>query len=105
MVCLILTVSPVCSLILFSSLECLVQIGQTAGEADPSAESKIRQIIRLRTVHLLALFIFVYVGVEVTIAGLMHVDSSSVTESPNPDQGGLSHSRSRFVEVVPRPGE
>ena len=46
-----------------------------AGQApDPASEhsegSKYRQIFRLREVHLLAFFILVYVGVEVTIGGM-----------------------------------
>ena len=51
------------------TIECLAQIGQAADETGISEESKIRQIVRIRAVHLLALFILVYVGVEVTIAG------------------------------------
>ena len=38
--------------------------------ADPGNEgNKYRQIFRLREVHLLAAFLLVYVGVEVTIGG------------------------------------
>ena len=54
--------------------ECLEQIGQAAGEKGTSEDNKFRQIFRLKTVHLLAFFILVYVGVEVTIGGqLTHV--------------------------------
>ncbi|KAJ6593097.1 major facilitator superfamily domain-containing protein [Mycena capillaripes] len=49
--------------------ECLSQIGQEIGEKGESEESHFRQIISTKAVHLLALFLFVYVGVEVTIGG------------------------------------
>ncbi|TFY55750.1 hypothetical protein EVG20_g9203 [Dentipellis fragilis] len=49
--------------------ECLAQIGQSAGEQGTSEDSKYRQIFRLKELHLLAFFIFVYVGVEVTLGG------------------------------------
>ena len=51
-------------------LDCLLQAGETiaqkvAGEDD----HKFRQIMQTKAVHFLALFILVYVGVEVTIGG------------------------------------
>jgi len=49
--------------------ECLSQIGQAAREPNISENSKMRQILSHRAVHLLAIFIMVYVGVEVTVAG------------------------------------
>ncbi|KAJ7023369.1 major facilitator superfamily domain-containing protein, partial [Mycena alexandri] len=49
--------------------KCLSQIGQEAGETGESEESHFRQIISIKAVHILALFLFVYVGVEVTIGG------------------------------------
>ncbi|KAJ6631294.1 MFS general substrate transporter [Mycena sp. CBHHK59/15] len=49
--------------------DCLAQIGQQRGEQGPTGESHFRQIISIKAVHLLALFLFVYVGVEVTIGG------------------------------------
>jgi hypothetical protein len=49
--------------------ECLAQIGQPAGEKGTSESSQFNQIFRLREVHLLAFFILVYVGVEVTVGG------------------------------------
>ncbi|TFK38015.1 major facilitator superfamily domain-containing protein [Crucibulum laeve] len=48
---------------------CLSQIGQEAGEKGTSEHSAFRQILSLKAVHLLAFFILVYVGVEVTIGG------------------------------------
>ncbi|KAG1748273.1 MFS general substrate transporter [Suillus paluster] len=51
--------------------ECLAQIGQPAGEKGTSESSQFKQILGLREVHLLAFFILVYVGVEVTVGGWM----------------------------------
>lgn len=49
--------------------ECLVEIGQSATEKGTSSDSTFRQILSQKTVHLLAFFSFVYVGVEVTLGG------------------------------------
>ncbi|EGN92872.1 hypothetical protein SERLA73DRAFT_172543 [Serpula lacrymans var. lacrymans S7.3] len=49
--------------------ECLAQIGLAAMETGTSQDSKFRQIFALRDVHLLASFILVYVGAEVTVGG------------------------------------
>ncbi|KAF8870181.1 major facilitator superfamily domain-containing protein [Infundibulicybe gibba] len=49
--------------------ECLDKIGQSAGEKGASEDTKFRQILSIKSVHLLAFFILVYVGVEVTIGG------------------------------------
>jgi fucose permease len=49
--------------------ECLVDIGQAAAEQGTSSDSTFRQILSHKTVHLLAFFILVYVGVEVTVGG------------------------------------
>ena len=49
--------------------ECLAQIGQPAGEQSQGENSHFRQIFALKDVHLLAVFILVYVGVEVTLGG------------------------------------
>ncbi|KAJ8078953.1 hypothetical protein PM082_013237 [Marasmius tenuissimus] len=50
--------------------ECLAQIGQTAGEKDQeSKHGTFRQILGQRSVHLMAFYILVYVGVEFTIGG------------------------------------
>jgi fucose permease len=45
------------------------------GESNPSSVpgSSMKQILRLRVVHLMAAFILVYVGVEVTIGGMYHI--------------------------------
>ncbi|KAG5649600.1 hypothetical protein H0H81_002891 [Sphagnurus paluster] len=49
--------------------ECLRQAGETVSEQEDATSSKFRVILSHRTVHLLAFFILVYVGVEVTIGG------------------------------------
>ncbi|KAG1876339.1 MFS general substrate transporter [Suillus subluteus] len=51
--------------------ECLAKIGQPPGEKGTSEKSQFNQILRLREVHLLAFFILIYVGVEVTMGGWM----------------------------------
>ena len=54
---------------LFIYLECLVAIGEAPSEQRTSDGSTFRQILGHKTVHLLAFFILVYVGVEVTVGG------------------------------------
>ncbi|EIW78196.1 MFS general substrate transporter [Coniophora puteana RWD-64-598 SS2] len=49
--------------------ECLAQIGVPAGDRGTSNRGEFRQIIALKEVHLLALFILFYVGTEVTLGG------------------------------------
>ncbi|KAJ7108818.1 major facilitator superfamily domain-containing protein [Mycena epipterygia] len=49
--------------------DCLAEIGQEMQDEGPSEESHFRQIVSIKAVHLLALFLFVYVGLEVTIGG------------------------------------
>ncbi|ESK97816.1 hypothetical protein Moror_17245 [Moniliophthora roreri MCA 2997] len=49
--------------------DCLAEIGQQPGEKGTSEHSSFRQILGQRNVHLMAFFIMVYVGVEVTIGG------------------------------------
>lgn len=49
--------------------ECLAQIGLPPCEKGNSERSQLRQVFALRAVHLLAFFILVYVGVEVTVGG------------------------------------
>jgi fucose permease len=50
--------------------ECLVEAGYQPGARNTDEDrSNIRQMMSLKTVHLLATFIFIYVGIEVTIGG------------------------------------
>lgn len=57
---------------LHGPLECLAQIGQAPGEKGPgdSEHGTMRQIMGTRAVHLLAFFILVYVGIEVSMGGM-----------------------------------
>ena len=55
------------------SVECLALAGEVIPESTSGSEentSNLRNVMRSRAVHLLALFILIYVGVEVTIGGL-----------------------------------
>ncbi|KAJ7353451.1 major facilitator superfamily domain-containing protein [Mycena albidolilacea] len=49
--------------------ESLARIGEAVPETNSSDRSNFRQILSIKTVHVLAFFILVYVGVEVTIGG------------------------------------
>ncbi|KAK1223948.1 hypothetical protein PQX77_013169 [Marasmius sp. AFHP31] len=70
--------------------DCLVEIGQTAGEKDQgSKHGTFRQILTHRNVHLMAFFILVYVGVEVTIGGWI-VTFLIRERSGGPDAGYIS---------------
>ena len=51
-------------------LECHAEIGQAITAKNTTNASTFSQIIRSKRVHLLAFFLLVYVGVEVTIGGL-----------------------------------
>ncbi|KAJ7432132.1 MFS general substrate transporter [Mycena galericulata] len=49
--------------------ECLAQLGQPAVIKDNNKRSHMRQIFSMKALHLMALFLFVHVGVGVAIAG------------------------------------
>ncbi|KAI0252492.1 MFS general substrate transporter [Lactifluus subvellereus] len=49
--------------------ECLARIGQATEEKEAGGGSKYKEMFKLKALHLLAFFILVYVGVEVTIGG------------------------------------
>lgn len=56
-------------------LACLAEIGQTPSHDEQSTtNSKYSQICGLRALHLLAFFILIYVGVEVTLGGVYITD-------------------------------
>lgn len=64
--------------------ECLEEIGQDAVEKGTSEHSAFRQILSIKAVHLLAFFILVYVGVEVTMGGVSRLlvrHRSTLTEN------------------------
>ncbi len=69
--------------------DCLAEIGHPPGEKGDNEHSTFRQILTLKTVHLLAFFILVYVGVEVTIGG-MSSSFFAKREIPTFFQGGSS---------------
>ncbi|KAI5123263.1 hypothetical protein M0805_001352 [Coniferiporia weirii] len=64
--------------------ECLQEIGEAAGELGTSEDSKYKQILSQKVVHLLAFFSLVYVGIEITIGGW------TVTYIINDRHGGAS---------------
>ncbi|KAJ7800352.1 MFS general substrate transporter [Mycena olivaceomarginata] len=49
--------------------ECLAQLGQAETDKGPSANSHMRQALTMKSLHLMALFLFVHVGIGVSIAG------------------------------------
>ncbi|EIW82726.1 MFS general substrate transporter [Coniophora puteana RWD-64-598 SS2] len=54
----------------FKSLEsCLADVGRESGEQDTTETAHFKQIMKNKTVHLLGIFILLYVGVEVTLGG------------------------------------
>ncbi|KAL6302999.1 MFS general substrate transporter [Sparassis latifolia] len=72
--------------------ECLADIGQAPADHSAlsnSEDSKYKQIFRLRPLHLLAFFILVYVGVEVTIGGWIVTFIINVREG-GPSSGYIS---------------
>lgn len=52
--------------------ECLAEIGQMPDEHPEESKdgSKYKQMFKLKELHLLAFFILIYVGVEVTVGGM-----------------------------------
>ena len=67
------------------NVECLEAIGLAAstdgGRAADVTGNKYRQMMRLRDVHFMALFILIYVGTEVTLGGTFSVPVLSVSRS------------------------
>jgi len=57
--------------------ECLAQIGLPPAEQVDTETSQFRQVFSLKAVHLLAFFILLAVGVEVTIGGA-HIRSAAL---------------------------
>ncbi|KAG1745199.1 MFS general substrate transporter [Suillus lakei] len=87
------------------SLECLAQIGQPAGEKGTSEKSQFSQILRLREVHLLAFFILIYVGVEVTTSAQYVAPGWMVTYIIDVRGGGLMIGRVGLLWVNKMVGE
>ena len=57
----------------YTVIACLARVGLPATERGTSEHSKMRQILSLKTVHLLGIFCLFYVGAEVTIGGKLVV--------------------------------
>jgi hypothetical protein len=57
----------------------LAEAGQSPDEANTSVDSKFRQILGLRAVHILAVFSLIYIGVEVTLGGTYIPSISDLT--------------------------
>ena len=54
---------------------CLRQAGEILPdktEIEENNENKFSQLMRNKTVHLLALFLMFFIGIEVTIGGIIH---------------------------------
>ncbi|KAF7360156.1 MFS domain-containing protein [Mycena venus] len=49
--------------------ECLAQLGQAEVDKGPSSHSHMRQVLTMKALHIMALFLFVHVGIGVAIAG------------------------------------
>ncbi|KAF5389302.1 hypothetical protein D9757_003451 [Collybiopsis confluens] len=65
--------------------DCLSQIGQEPVEKGTSEDSHFRQILSIKSVHLIAFFILVYVGVEVT-----NIKSDRFFKGGGPNSGYIS---------------
>ncbi|KAK0477338.1 MFS general substrate transporter [Armillaria novae-zelandiae] len=79
------------SIFRFNTLEvCFAEIGEPQQEhTGRNGDSKFRQLLRTRTVHLLGLFSLVYVGTEVTIGGWIVTFIQRVREG-GPSSGYIS---------------
>lgn len=63
----------------YKYLECLAESGQSVAQTTTAnEENKYRQIFKLREMHLLAFFVLVYVGTEVTLGGMEPFDSNMI---------------------------
>ncbi|KAJ7080965.1 MFS general substrate transporter [Mycena belliarum] len=49
--------------------DCLVKLGQTKTPKGTSEHSQLRQILSIKALHLMALFLFVHIGVSIAITG------------------------------------
>ena len=73
---------------------CLRRAGEilpdtTASGVNIYESNEFNQIMKNRTVHLLSLFLMIYIGVEVTIGGIMFVNYMIVTSLIIVNQIGL----------------
>lgn len=56
---------------IFRDSACLAEIGQMPDRGSGSDANKYKQIFGLRALHLMAMFILLYVGIEVTLGGTL----------------------------------
>lgn len=52
---------------------CLAEIGQMPDRESRSSANKYKQIFGLRALHIMAMFILLYVGIEVTLGGTLMI--------------------------------
>ena len=88
--------------------DCLAEIGQppiheTSSTAD-NGGNKYKQMFRLRSLHLLAFFALLYVGVEVTLGGTLLRPFGTGAHSSHLVQAGLSSISRGSVEEAPMRG-
>ncbi|KAK7034020.1 hypothetical protein VNI00_012451 [Paramarasmius palmivorus] len=69
--------------------ECLAAIGQFPDEAEANERASFKHVLAQKRVHLLAIFILIYVGVEVTIGGWI-VTYVIRLRNGGPDSGYIS---------------
>lgn len=50
-------------------LDIVAEAGRAAREVDNTGQNKYKQILGIRTVHMLSIFALIYVGVEVSLGG------------------------------------
>ena len=71
---------------------CLRQAGEILPDKtaiEENSDDKFSQLMRSKAVHLLALFVMVYIGVEVTVGGIIFVIYMIVTSLITINQDGL----------------
>ena len=81
----------------------MAEAGHAAAEVDNTRENKYKQIMGIRTVHLLSFFALIYVGVEVTLGGETVITPFKLAiPIAIALQAGLSPSSSRSEKVAHR---
>ncbi|KAI5123262.1 hypothetical protein M0805_001351 [Coniferiporia weirii] len=88
--------------------ECMLEIGEAVAERGTSDDSKYKQILSQKVVHLLALFSLLYVGVELAIGGYIVGDrngSSSSGYITTGFYGGLTLGRAGLIWINQMAGE
>lgn len=78
----------------------MAEAGHAAGEVDNTRENKYKQILGIKTVHLLSVFALIYVGVEVTLGGQCPLTSRILPFLMVQSQDGSLHLSSREEEAT-----